>query len=558
MDQPASAKQSEFEILNPPTTFWGTVSRLGPGLIIAGSIVGSGELIATTKTGAQAGISLLWLIIVGCVIKVFAQIELGRYAVCNGEHTLWAMNRLPGPRLIANWIVWMWFIMLLCTIGQLGGIVGGTGQAMAMTLPITGDYQHAVSAPSRADFQRFLKCEADLAAGGIELAKLSDEQQQRARRGHEVLKAKIDKLGPRGLEILEKMKADQPLVDASGQSLLEQATRDDKIWVAVVAVLTSALLFWGRYGLIQNVSTVLVVTFTFVTIGNVISLQTTERWSIPTSEIVQGLMFSAPVSGDPENPWVLLKTSPWLVALATFGIIGVGANELIQYPYWCLEKGYAKFAGPRTNEASWAARARGWLWVMHYDAFLSMVIYTLATLAFFFMGVAVLHQDGLDPSGMRMVSTLAEAYVPVFGEYARWLFLIGALAVLYSTFLVANAGHARAMTDGATVVGWLPVDDEQRRQRLVAILSAILPILCGVIYWLLPDPVLLVMIGGISQSVMLPALGFAAVYFRFKSTDARIAPGRLWDACLIVSVIGLFIAGGWGVFSETVKLLGGH
>jgi hypothetical protein len=186
------------------------------------------------------------------------------------------------------------------------------------------------------------------------------------------------------------------------------------------------------------------------------------------------------------------------------------------------------------------------------------MIDTLATLAFFLMGVAVLSQDGLDPSGMRMVSTLAEAYVPVFGEYARWLFLMGALAVLYSTFLVANAGHARAMTDGATVVGWLPVGDEQRRQRLVAILSAILPLLCFVIYWWLPDPVLLVMIGGISQSVMLPALGFAAVWFRFQLTDARIAPGRLWDACLILSVIGLFIAGGWGVFSETVKLLGGH
>ena len=57
--------------IEPPTDFFGIVKRLGPGLIIAGSIVGSGELIATTKTGAQAGISLLWLIIIGCLIKVF-------------------------------------------------------------------------------------------------------------------------------------------------------------------------------------------------------------------------------------------------------------------------------------------------------------------------------------------------------------------------------------------------------------------------------------------------------------------------------------------------------
>ena len=30
---------------------------------------------------------------------------------------------------------------------------------------------------------------------------------------------------------------------------------------------------------------------------------------------------------------------------AAFGVIGVGAAELIFYPYWCLEKGYARRVG---------------------------------------------------------------------------------------------------------------------------------------------------------------------------------------------------------------------
>ena len=34
-------------------------------------------------------------------------------------------------------------------------------------------------------------------------------------------------------------------------------------------------------------------------------------------------------------------------AFGTFGITGVGASELYAYPYWCLEKGYARFTGPR-------------------------------------------------------------------------------------------------------------------------------------------------------------------------------------------------------------------
>src|SRR5262249_10588708 len=126
-------------IVEPPRDFLGILRRLGPGLIIAASIVGSGELIATTKTGAQAGISLLLLIVIGCVIKVFVQVELGRFAISHGESTLAAINTLPGPRFRVGWLIWYWCLMVTAGIGQLGGIVGGVGQSMAITFPITGD-----------------------------------------------------------------------------------------------------------------------------------------------------------------------------------------------------------------------------------------------------------------------------------------------------------------------------------------------------------------------------------------------------------------------------------
>ena len=56
-------------VVDPPRDWWGILKRLGPGLIIAASIVGSGELIGTTKAGAQAGIVLLWLIILTPKVK---------------------------------------------------------------------------------------------------------------------------------------------------------------------------------------------------------------------------------------------------------------------------------------------------------------------------------------------------------------------------------------------------------------------------------------------------------------------------------------------------------
>ena len=179
-----------------------------------------------------------------------------------------------------------------------------------------------------------------------------------------------------------------------------------------------------------------------------------------------------------------------------------------------------------------------------------MCIYTFATLAFFLMGVAVLHKEGLDPDGMRMVSTLAEAYVPVFGEYAKWLFLVGAIAVLYSTFLVANAANARIFSDGLRFFG--VVDDRKPNavQNWVKVMSLILPLLCLAVFLTGANPVRLVLIAGTMQAIMLPMLGVAAIYLRYTRIDSRLTPGRIWDLLLFLSCLGLLIAGSYGVYKQ--------
>tara|TARA_R110002095_G_scaffold35763_5_gene33605 strand:+ start:250 stop:1935 length:1686 start_codon:yes stop_codon:yes gene_type:complete len=547
---PSLSPEKEVTLI-APTDWWGITKRLGPGLIIAGSIVGSGELIATTKTGAQAGIALLWLIIVGCVIKVFVQIELGRYSLTCGETTLAALNHVPGPRLgfsrdpkklAPNWILWFWLVMSICTIGQLGGIVGGVGQAMALTMPIRGDYLKAIQVPSEKEFVKYLEVEEELLGEQKTLSALSTAERERYLRGHAKVKERIERLQEQGQLILQKIHDQEKLVDANGVSMLEPQTWDDKIWATVIAILTAFLLYYGRYNLIEHLSTVLVVSFTFITIGNVISLQTSEVWSISTEEIIRGLSFGVPAATD--------GMTPLLTALAAFGIIGVGATELIAYPYWCLEKGYARFTGPHSEDENWALRAKGWMRVMKIDAFASMCIYTFATLAFYLMGVAVLHKEGLDPDGMRMVSTLAEAYVPVFGTYAKWLFLVGAIAVLYSTFLVANAANARIFSDGLRFFGMVDESKPNAVQNWVKMMSLILPILCLAVFLTGANPVRLVLIAGTMQAIMLPMLGVAAIYLRYTKIDARLTPGRIWDVLLFLSFLGLLLAGSYGVYKQ--------
>ncbi|MGD9644106.1 MAG: Nramp family divalent metal transporter [Pirellulales bacterium] len=533
---PSMDPRTDAGIVAPPTTVLGILGRLGPGLIIAGSIVGSGELIATTKTGAQAGITLLWLIIVGCVIKVFVQIELGRYTITHGETTLAALDQVPGPRLRVNWIVWFWLAMMIVGVGQLGGIVGGVGQAMAISLPIFGDYQAAVETPSQKEIESFLRWDDDIRSGGAELARLSDDRQRAVLHAQQVLAERLRALEPEHGDLAAQVR--------SGETLVDPQTWDDKIWAAATTLLTIALLYRGKYNVVQNVAIALVVAFTFITIGNVISLQTTDRWHITLESLLWGLSFQLPEAREGINP---LAT-----ALAAFGIIGVGASELFAYPYWCLEKGYARFTGRRTDDPSWAVRARGWLRVMHYDAFVSMLVYTTATLAFFLTGVAVLYSEGLDPDGMRMVSTLARSYVPVFGEYARWLFLIGAFAVLYSTFLVATAGNARMWTDGCKLLGLVDRHSQSAHERTVTLFSVGMPIVCLLLFTWGINPVRAILLAGAMQSLLLPIIGVGALYLRYTRTDPRLTPSPWWDAALVLSFLGLAVAGLWGAWPDFI------
>ena len=126
---PASA------IEEPPVSLWAALRKIGPGIILAGTIVGSGELLLTTSLGAKHGFLFLWLILFSCVIKVFVQTELGRYAISSGKPTLGAINELGGPHLGAHWILWLWLLMMLTTIFQLGAMTGTIGQAINLVLP---------------------------------------------------------------------------------------------------------------------------------------------------------------------------------------------------------------------------------------------------------------------------------------------------------------------------------------------------------------------------------------------------------------------------------------
>jgi len=196
-----------------------------------------------------------------------------------------------------------------------------------------------------------------------------------------------------------------------------------------------------------------VVMFTLFTLACVGFLQRTE-YAISAGQIASGFQFQLP-------PAVLGA------ALAAFGLTGVGASEIIAYPYWCLEKGYAGFTGPREQSEEWAGRARGWIRVMYWDALLSMLVYTVVTCAFYVLGAAILHGHGEIPEGSDMIRTLSKVYTESAGSGAMVFYLVGAIVVLFSTLFAGSAAWTRMFSDAFAQVGLLDYSNLDQRQRWI-------------------------------------------------------------------------------------------
>ena len=76
---------TETKQRDPPRNILELLKCLGPGIIMAATIVGAGELVATTSTGGRAGMTLLWLIIIGSVLKYWMQVSSQDNYVAHGQ-----------------------------------------------------------------------------------------------------------------------------------------------------------------------------------------------------------------------------------------------------------------------------------------------------------------------------------------------------------------------------------------------------------------------------------------------------------------------------------------
>lgn len=297
----------------------------------------------------------------------------------------------------------------------------------------------------------------------------------------------------------------------------------------LVAISVSILVYRGYYLLIERASLVMIGAFTLFTLASLIVLQSTDM-AITSGELMSGLI-----------PRIPTETVLLLTAMGAFGITGVGGDEIMAYNYWLIEKGYAAYTGPKDDSPEWERRAKGWIRVMYWDACLAMLAYTLMTVMFYLLGAAILHRQGLVPAGSEVIHTLGNMYTQSLGEWAKLLYVGGAIVVLYSTLFAALAAWTRMFADAFGRIGFYDFQDEESRKKAIGIAAWCIPLIWATLFLIMGNPALMVILGGLATVVILLIVVFAALFFRYYRLDSRLLPRLTYDVTLWISSIAIFL-----------------
>ena len=272
-----------------------------------------------------------------------------------------------------------------------------------------------------------------------------------------------------------------------------------EIWVVISCLVTWMLLYFGSYKSLEKTLLVMVLFFSFMTMIIAIAMQSTD-YQVSVAQVASGLSFSFPSEYLP-------------LALAVFGFTGISYGEIMAYTYWCLEKGYAENSGNNVEET------KHWIKTMQTDVWVTVFFITLGTLPFFFLGAGVLYnvpelQQALATSSfwdIDVISSLQNMFSLVLGGWAKWLFIVLAFFVLFSTLLSGTAAFTRTISDYLISMG-LVKEQANTRKKLIKLIAFLIPFLSGLFYFVLPNPFTLLLIAGIWAAMGLPIVNIGALY----------------------------------------------
>ncbi|TDC72279.1 divalent metal cation transporter [Streptomyces hainanensis] len=98
---------------------------IGPGLVVAATGVGAGDLVATAVAGSRFGYTLLWAAVIGCLIKISLAEATGRWHLATGT------TIFDGWRSLGRWTV-VYFGIYIVIWGFIYGATGMSASGMPL------------------------------------------------------------------------------------------------------------------------------------------------------------------------------------------------------------------------------------------------------------------------------------------------------------------------------------------------------------------------------------------------------------------------------------------
>jgi Mn2+/Fe2+ NRAMP family transporter len=114
-----------------PRTFGSRLKYLGPGLIVAATGVGAGDMVSSLSAGTQFGTTLVWVIVLGAILKFVLTEGMGRWYMATGT------TILEGWRSLGLWAT-LYFGIYLLIVTFMFGAAGASAPALATTAMFPG------------------------------------------------------------------------------------------------------------------------------------------------------------------------------------------------------------------------------------------------------------------------------------------------------------------------------------------------------------------------------------------------------------------------------------
>lgn len=121
----SDATQDADRTERAPSTLGGRLKLVGPGLVIAATGVGAGDLISSLVAGTRFGTVLIWAIVLGAIIK-FSLVEgMGRWSMATGR------TIFEGWRDLGRWAT-IYFVVYLFLVTFVFGAAVTSASALAV------------------------------------------------------------------------------------------------------------------------------------------------------------------------------------------------------------------------------------------------------------------------------------------------------------------------------------------------------------------------------------------------------------------------------------------